>query len=102
MNKLKKTVFGLVIAGLAFGFSAFKTYNSRNILTYYRLDPVYLDPADPSGYYYFSGDRCEPGGTVCSAKWDIGINLPPAETEALPFTGVIFQPGTVVLNAHFE
>lgn len=101
MNKLKKTVLGITLAGLAFGFSAFSTIKSRSVFLYYKTNWMYMDPLDPNGYQYFSGDRCEPGGPVCSASWDIGINLPPSDGEWLPSTGVILMTGSV-FKGHFE
>lgn len=102
MNKIKKAAFGVLIAGLAFGFSAFTTIKKRNVYYYYQIDNAYGMPSNPSGYAYFSGDRCEAGGNVCSALWDIGTNIPPVlDGQALPFTGVTFQTNSVI-SGHFE
>lgn len=101
MNNLKKTVLGLAVAGLAFGFSAFTTIKNQSMFVYYRTDATNLNPADPYGYQYFSADRCEGGGDICSALWDIGDNIEPAEGDWLPNTGVTFQSGSIQ-QGHFE
>jgi hypothetical protein len=101
MNKIKRLAFGILVAGLAFGFSAFTTIKKRNVLVYYQVDNPYATPSNPSGYMYFSEDRCEPGGNVCSAQWDIGTHQFPADGATLPTTGVTFQTGSVQ-SGHFE
>ncbi len=101
MNKLKKTALGVVVAGLAFGFSAFSTMKNSKVLVYYKVDYSYAAADDPRGYAYYSGDRCEPGGNVCTAQWDIGFHFMPNEGDWLPSTGVYFQTGSV-LDGHFE
>ncbi|TKC65069.1 hypothetical protein FBD94_00460 [Pedobacter hiemivivus] len=102
MNKIKKAAFGVLIAGLAFGFSAFTTIKKRSVYHYYQVDNPYATPSSPVGYAYFSGDRCEPGGTVCSSQWDIGSNTPPAtDGVPLPLSGVTFQSSSVI-SGHFE
>ncbi|TCC98345.1 hypothetical protein [Pedobacter hiemivivus] len=102
MNKIKKAAFGVLIAGLAFGFSAFTTIKKRSVYYYYQINNPYGAPNSPSGYAYYSGDRCEPGGNLCSSQWDIGTNTPPAtDGQSLPSTGVTFQSGSVI-NGHFE
>lgn len=102
MNKIKKAAFGVLIAGLAFGFSAFTTIKKRNVYYYYQVANSYGTPSNPNGYAYYSGDRCEPTGNVCSSQWDIGTNTPPtADGAVLPLTGVTFQSGSVI-SGHFE
>ncbi|MFA4869270.1 MAG: hypothetical protein WC623_13780 [Pedobacter sp.] len=100
MNKLKKTALGAIVAGLAFGLSAFSTLKTSTVFTYYKTDLSY-PAADYRGYVYYSGDRCESGGEVCSAQWDIGLNIPPTNGALLPATGVTFQTGTVI-DGHFD
>lgn len=101
MNKNKKIAFGVLIAGLAFGFSAFTTFKRSGIFTYYKVDITNPSPNDPSGYYYFTDDRCESGGEICHAQWNIGSNPAPSIGDPLPTTGVIFQTGSVRAG-HFE
>ena len=101
MNRIKKAAFGVLVAGLAFGFSAFTTVKKRSVLVYYKTNLSYPIPSDPRGYTYYEGDRCEAGGTICSAQWDIGTNLPPSDGDGLPVTGVTFQSG-FSLSGHFE
>lgn len=101
MNKLKKTALGVVVAGLAFGLSAFSTLKTNSVFTYYKKDLTYPAANDPRGYVYYSGDRCASGGDVCSAQWDIGNNPVPNEGFALPTTGVTFQTGSVT-DGHFD
>ncbi|MNJ87607.1 hypothetical protein D3C87_51300 [compost metagenome] len=102
MNKIKKAAFGVLVAGLAFGFSAFTTIKKSSIYSYYQVTNPYAIPSSPVGYAYYSGDRCEEGGTVCAARWDIGTNAPPtADGQALPSTGVTFQTNSVI-SGHFE
>lgn len=102
MNKFKKAAFGVLIAGLAFGFSAFTTVNKRGIVVYYKIDMTNPLPNNPNGYFYYSEDRCEAGGDVCTAQWNIGGNpIPTQDGDALPSTGVTFQPGSV-RSGHFE
>lgn len=100
MNRIKKAVFGVLVAGLAFGFSAFKTVKRQNILTYYKTDVNYPVASDYNGYSYFSGDRCESSGNLCSADWDIGSSTTPSEGSKLPATAIIV-PGTIT-TGHFE
>lgn len=101
MNKVKKIAFGTLIAGLAFGFSAFTTLNKRGIFVYYKIDMTNPLPNNPSGYYYFTDDRCESGGEVCHAQWNIGSHPVPNIGDPLPTTGVTFQTGSV-RTGHFE
>lgn len=101
MNNIKKAVFGVLVAGLAFGFSAFTIIKKRNIWVYYKVDLTYPDASDPRGYRYYSDDRCEAGGDLCSAQWDIGANLLPVDGDALPIAGVTFQTG-FEYGGHFE
>lgn len=101
MSKIKKVAFGVLIAGLAFGFSAFQTIKLSTVFVYYKTDTDY--PAtDHRGYKYYSGDRCETLGDVCSAEWDIGENTAPIlEGTPLPNTGVTLQANSI-LPGHFE
>lgn len=102
MNNIKKAALGVLIAGLAFGFSAFTTIKRGTEVTYYKVDMTYPQPTDPRGYSYFSGDRCELDGNLCSAKWDIGTNvLPTADGTLLPTTGISFVTGSET-TGHFE
>ncbi|WP_316814318.1 hypothetical protein [Pedobacter heparinus] len=95
MNNIKKVAFGMLVAGLAFGFSAFTTVKKRNVMVYYKFDMTYPNANDPRGYRYYSGDMCAPGGNTCSAQWDIGTHQFPGDGDTLPTTGVIFQTGSV-------
>ncbi len=100
MNNIKKAALGILVAGLAFGFSAFTTIKKSSIVTYYKVDTTYPTPSNPAGYYYYSGDRCEAAGEVCSAQWDIGNNpLPTIEGTPLPSTGIAFL---FAIKGHFE
>jgi hypothetical protein len=102
MNRLKKATFGVLIAGLAFGFSAFTTIKKRSVLIYYKTDLTYPNANDPRGYAYYESDMCSSGGNICSAKWDIGSNgYPTNDGVSLPLTGVTFQTGTTY-SGHFE
>lgn len=102
MNKIKRLAFGILVAGLAFGFSAFTTVKKRSVLIYYKTDMTYPSANDPRGYQYYSGDMCAAGGNTCSAQWDIGTHVPPvADGEPLPTTGVSFQTGSVY-SGHFD
>lgn len=99
MNNLKKATFGVLVAGIAFGFSAFTTIKKSTVLRYYKTDLAYPNATDPRGYRYFSGDMCSFGSGVCSAVWDIGTNTPPSEYDALPTTGITFQSGTTQIGS---
>ena len=101
MNRFKKATFGVLIAGLAFGFSAFTTIKKSTILIYYKTDMTYPNANDPRGYTYYEGDWCVTGGSLCSAQWDIGSNSYPSDGTPLPLTGVSFQTGTP-RSGHFE
>jgi hypothetical protein len=101
MNKLKKTALGAIVAGLAFGLSAFSTFKTSTVFTYYKTNLSYPAANDPIGYVYHSGDRCEPTGELCSAQWDIGSNPVPAEGSPLPATGITFQSGSAI-DGHFD
>ncbi|ATP56519.1 hypothetical protein CPT03_08550 [Pedobacter ginsengisoli] len=102
MNNIKKAALGVLVAGIAFGFSAFTTIKSGPIITYYKVGTTYPLPTDPRGYIYYSGDRCEVGGEVCSAQWDIGTNAPPTgDGTLLPTTGISFVAGSVT-TGRFE
>ena len=101
MNRFKKATFGVLIAGLAFGFSAFTTIKKSTILIYYKTDMTYPNANDPRGYTYYEGDWCVAGGSLCSAQWDIGSHSYPSDGTSLPLTGVTFQTGTPY-SGHFE
>lgn len=102
MNKIKKAVFGVLLAGIAFGFSAFTTLKKQSVFVYYKTNMTYPSPNDPRGYQYYSGDRCEAGGALCSAQWNLGFNLSPtADGQPLPTTGVTYINFSVV-TGHFE
>jgi len=102
MNRIKKAVFGVLVAGLAFSFSAFKTTNTKAIVTYYKTDMSYPEANDPRGYQYFSSDRCETGGSLCSAIWDLGTHPGPfIDGTPLPTSGVKMRLATAV-EGHFE
>ncbi len=103
MNTLKKVTFGVLVAGIAFGVSAFTTLKPKsNIFNYYKTNLNYPDPKDPRGYFYYSSDRCEAGGKICCAHWDIGLNIAPTyDGQALAPTGVTYQLGSNVVG-HFE
>lgn len=91
MNNLKKTGLGLMVAALAFSFSAFTTVKKRTVLIYYKTNMSYPNANDPRGYQYYSGDMCAAGGDICSAIWDIGTHGTPVDGTPLPTTGVIYQ-----------
>lgn len=101
MNNIKKTVLGMVIAALAFGISAYTTVRNGTVLRYYKTDTEYPEVDDPRGYQYYSGDRCEAGGSLCSALWNLGTNTLPDEGDELPSSGVTLQPNSVI-SGHFE
>jgi hypothetical protein len=94
MNRLKKATFGVLVAGLAFGFSAFTTIKKSSVVIYYKTNPSYPNANDPRGYIYYEGDMCSAGSNVCSAQWDIGTNMYPGDGQPLPTIGVTFQTGT--------
>jgi len=102
MNNIKKAALGVLIAGFAFGFSAFTTIKQSSIVRYYKVNNNYPELNNPAGYSYYSGDRCEPTGVVCSAKWNIGINtVPTVDGTPLPVTGVSIVAGSATAG-HFE
>jgi hypothetical protein len=102
MNNIKNTVLGMLIGLLAFGISAYTKKKTVTFVRYYKTNiSSYPSASDPRGYQYFSGDRCEEGGSLCSAEWDIGSNSMPNEGAALPLTGISFQSGSVT-GGHFE
>jgi hypothetical protein len=103
MNNIKKTVLGMLIAALAFGVSAYTTIKNGAIVKYYKTDAeTYPNANDPRGYQYYSDDRCESGGNLCSARWDLGTNPPPMnEGATLPLIGVTFQTSSGI-GGHFE
>jgi hypothetical protein len=100
MNNIKKTVLGVLIAVLAFGISAFTTIKRGTVVRYYKTDMTHPAENDPRGYQYFSGNRCESEGNLCSALWDIGTTTP-SDGDPLPSTGVFFQTGSAT-TGHFE
>jgi len=100
MNNIKKTGLGLLIAVLAFGFSAFKINKRVNLYRYYKTNPSsYPTPSDPRGYEYYAADHCETVGDICSAVWDIGSASSPIDGSPLP-PGATFQG--YVLEGHYE
>ncbi|KLT67113.1 hypothetical protein [Pedobacter sp. BMA] len=88
---------------LIVGSSAFTAKNKRAVIRYYKVDAInYPNASDPNGYQYFSGDRCENGGSLCSMEWDLGSNpSPTADGTPLPTTGVTQQSDTLE-PGHFE
>lgn len=102
MNNIKKAALGVLIAGFSFGFSAFTTIKKGLIVRYYKVDKTNPASNNPAGYLYYSGERCEPMGSLCSAQWDIGSNpLPTVDGTPLPTTGISFVAGSVT-TGHFE
>lgn len=102
MNRFKNAAFGVLIAGIAFGVSAFTTLKKRATHVYYKTDMTYPNANDPRGYRYYSGDRCEAGGSLCCAQWNLGLNpSPTADGQSLPLTGVTFLTGSEV-TGHFD
>jgi hypothetical protein len=101
MNNITKTGMGLLIAVLAFGFSAFTTLKTTGVYTYYKTSLTYPDADDPKDYRYYAGDRCTDGGNLCSANWDIGANAAPSEGDPLPISGAVFQSESAT-RGHFE
>lgn len=100
MKTIKKATFGALLALLTFGFSAFTTISRSNEFTYYKTNTSSL-ATDPNGYQYFSEDRCELSGSVCSAIWNIGSNPAPTEGAYLPATGVTLITSSIT-PGHFE
>jgi len=101
MNNIKKAGLGLMVAALAFSFSAFTTVKRSTVFRFYKTNMMYPSASDPAGYQYYSGDMCASGGDICSAEWDIGTYSTPADGAGLPTTGVTYQTGSV-LNGHFD
>lgn len=102
MNNIKKTVLGVLIGLLAFGISAYTKQKTVTFVRYYKTNiSVYPSMNDPRGYQYFSGDRCEGGGSLCSAEWDIGSNPLPGEGDPLPLNGVSLKQNSASAG-HFE
>lgn len=92
----------LLVAVIAMGSSAFTTFKRGGVFRYYKVVKTYPLATDPRGYQYFSADRCEPVGNVCSAEWDIGFNsMPIADGTPLSSGGVIFVTGSLI-QGHFE
>ena len=100
MNNIKKTGIGLVVAVLAFGFSAFTTVKKRSIMVFYKTNMSYPLADDPRGYTYYSADRCEAGGYVCSAQWLVPVYSIIDEGDPLPINST-FETASVV-EGHFE
>lgn len=100
MNNIKKTVLGMLIGLLAFGISAYTTKKNRTIIRFYKTDLSYPVANDPRGYKYFSDNRCESDGNLCSALWDVG-SITINDGDPLPAMGVTFQTGSVT-PGHFE
>lgn len=101
MNKLRKVTFGILVASLAVGFSAFTNIKKSNVLTYYKVNMSYPNANDYRGYVYYSDDRCEIGGSLCRATWNIGLNPTPIDGDPLPGTGITFMSGSAY-SGHFE
>lgn len=101
MNKLRKVTFGILVGGLAFGFSAFTTIKKSSVLTYYKVNMSYPSANDYHGYVYYSDDRCVSGGSLCKATWNIGLNALPQDGDPLPSTGITFISGSAY-SGHFE
>ena len=101
MKNIKKMGFALLLGLFAFGFSAFKSKQPKTVYFYYKVDPTYPIANDPRGYKYYDEDRCETGGAICMAGWDIGSNPTPTNGDNLPLIGVTFQTNTAV-PGHFE
>lgn len=102
MNNIKKGAIGVLAAVLALGVGIYSTTKTQTVFTYYKTDMTYPSPTDPRGYEYYSGDRCETGGTLCKAQWDLGSNPPPStDGQSLPTTGVTFQASSA-RSGHFE
>ncbi|RZM25025.1 MAG: hypothetical protein EOO88_20760 [Pedobacter sp.] len=97
---MKRTGLGLLVAALAFGFSAFTTIKKRGIMVFYKTSMTYPLATDPRGYTYFSADRCEAGGYVCSAQWMIPVYSIVDEGDPLPANST-FELGSVI-EGHFE
>lgn len=97
MNNIKKTGLGLLVAALAFGFSAFTNRKATNKYRYYRTNLSF--PAnDYRGYTYYAGDHCAPSGDFCSAMWDVGSTVP-AEGSTPP-SGGSYEGG--IAEGHFD
>lgn len=99
MKNIKKMAFALVLGLFAFGFSAFKSKEKQSIFLYYKVDMTYPAANNPNGYKYYDEDRCEPTGTLCTARWDIGSHAAPTNGVSLPLTGVTFQTNSVALGS---
>ncbi|WP_316818800.1 hypothetical protein [Pedobacter nyackensis] len=101
MNNIKKGAIGVLAAVLALGAGLY-SIKTQSVFTYYKTDMTYPSPNDPRGYKYYSEDMCLPGGTLCTANWELGSNpAPSTDGQSLPTTGVTFQSGTVT-SGHFE
>jgi len=83
MNNIKKTGLGLLVAVLAFGFSAFTNKRTPGVYRFYKTNTTFATPSDYRGYQYFTNDHCESGGSLCSALWYTGSSMPPSEGASL-------------------
>ena len=102
MKNIKKMGFALLLGLFAFGFSAFKSKQPKTVYFYYKVDPInYPNANDPLGYKYYDEDRCESGGALCIAQWDIATHPIPKNGDSLPVIGVTLQANTAVAG-HFE
>ena len=99
MKNIKKMGFAMLLGLFAFGFSAFKSKQPKTVYFYYKVDLTYPIANDPRGYKYYDDDRCELGGALCGARWDIGTRPTPTNGDSLPLSGITFQTDT---PGHFE
>jgi hypothetical protein len=102
MKNFKQIAFGLLVSAMVIGFSAFTSAKKDvNIVTYYKTNPS-TPASNPASYQFYNEDRCESGGSLCTAQWDIGSNpTPTVDGTALPSSGVTFQSGSQT-DGHFE
>ncbi|RZK75458.1 MAG: hypothetical protein EOO92_16175 [Pedobacter sp.] len=95
MNNTKKTVLGLLLAIITFGFSAFTSTKKTNIHRYYKTSLAFPSPTNTDGYTYYEDDLCSPNGDLCSAEWDITGFPAPSDGDPLPLVGVTFVPNSI-------
>ncbi|MET4141667.1 hypothetical protein [Pedobacter sp. UYP1] len=101
MKNFQKLALGLVVAVMAIGFSAFTSAKNATIVTYYKTN-LSTPANNPAGYQFYSSDRCQDGGSLCSSRWDIGSNpAPTVDGAALPSSGVTYQSGSTE-PGHFQ
>ncbi|WP_276088890.1 hypothetical protein [Pedobacter sp. JY14-1] len=101
MNNIKKTGLGLLVAALAFGFSAFTNKRTTSTYRFYKKNlAAYPNASDYRGYVYYSGDYCESGGSLCSALWSIDDSVNLLEGTPLPSLST-FQDGVATGHAEF-